>query len=69
MQNDQPVAYASRSLTECDTKYAQIENELLAIVFAVEKFHQYIYISEVTVQSDHKLCSSLLESLNITAFI
>ena len=54
MQNDQPVAYASRSLTDCETKYAQLEKELLAIVFAVEKFHQYIYGSEVTVQSDHK---------------
>jgi len=52
LQNKQPVAYASRSLTE--TRYAQIEKELLAIVFATDKFHHYIYGQEVDVQSDHK---------------
>ena len=63
MQNDQPVAYASRSLTDCETKYAQIEKELLAIVFAVEKFHQYIYGSEVIVQSDHKPLENIFKKL------
>ena len=36
--------------------YAQIEKELLSIVFACEKFHQYVYGQQtVTVESDHKL--------------
>ena len=52
LQNKQPVAYASRFLTE--TRYAQIEKELLSIVFATDKFHHYIYGQEVDVQSDHK---------------
>ena len=43
MQNGQPVAYGSRSLTETECNYVQMEKELLAIVFGVEKFESYLY--------------------------
>ena len=52
-QNEQPIAFASRALSDAETRYAQIE-ELLAVVFGLEKFHQYTYGRPVTVQSDHK---------------
>lgn len=55
MQGGQPVAYASRALTNTETRYAQIEKELLAIVFACNKFDAYIYGREaVNVESDHQ---------------
>jgi transposase InsO family protein len=55
LQNGQPVAYASRALTQAETRYAQIEKELLAIVFACERFDTYIYGRKlVTVETDHK---------------
>ena len=54
MQEGKPVAYASRSLTPAQLNYAIIEMELQAIVFACERFHQYIYGKRVTVYSDHK---------------
>ena len=54
MQNGQPVAYASRALTSTEQNYAQIEKELLSIVFGAEKFHQYTYGRKVHVESDHK---------------
>ena len=49
-----PVAYARRALTETEKRYAQIEKEMLAIVFSLEKFHHYTYGRQVTVFSDHK---------------
>ena len=54
LQNAKPVAYASRALTDAETRYAQIEKEFLAVVFAFNKFHQYTYGKEVRVESDHK---------------
>ena len=42
-QNGQPLAYASHSPTPAESKYVQIEKELLARVFGVEKFESYVY--------------------------
>lgn len=54
LQEGQPVAYASRSLTDTEVAYAQIEKETLAIVFAAERFEQFIYGRPVKVDTDHK---------------
>ena len=55
MQNGQPIAYASRALTDTETCYAQIEKELLAIVWSTNKFDQYILGRKVVhIESDHK---------------
>ncbi|VDI57759.1 Hypothetical predicted protein [Mytilus galloprovincialis] len=59
MQDSQPIAYASRALTKTEQNYAQIEKELLAVVFGMEKFHQYTYGRKVYVESDHKPLESL----------
>lgn len=53
-QNDRPVAYVSRALNKSEINYAQIEKEALAIKFACNKFHQYIYGKNVTIHTDHK---------------
>ena len=49
-----PVAYASRSLTDCETRYAVIELETLGITFACERFHQYVYGQSFQIETDHK---------------
>ena len=54
LQNGQPLAFASRALTDTETRYAPIEKEMLAVVFALNKFNQYVYGRHVTVNSDHK---------------
>jgi hypothetical protein len=54
LQEGAPVAYASRSLSNTQKCYAQIEKEMLAIVYGAKKFHQYIYGKKVVVETDHK---------------
>ena len=54
MHNGRPIAYASRALTPAEVNYAQIEKEMLAVVYSMEKFHDYTYGRHTTVYSDHK---------------
>ena len=62
MQNGQPVGYASRALTLTESRYAQIEKELLAIVFACDHFEAYVYGSEeVHIETDHKPLESIMK--------
>lgn len=54
LQEGKPLAYASKSLTDSEISYAQIEKELLAILWGCKRFHQYVYGRHITVESDHK---------------
>ena len=68
LQNGLPVAYSSRALTSAETNYAQIEKQLLAIVFACEKFDQYVYgRDKVHVQSDYKPLEVIFKRPLVTA--
>ena len=49
-----PIAFASKILTDVETRYPNIERECLSICFSLEKFHTYVYGKCVTVQNDHK---------------
>ena len=60
LQDGRPIAYASRSLSDTEQRYAQIEKEMLAIVFALEKFNQYTFGRHVRVSSNHKPLESIL---------
>ena len=56
LQNGKVIEYASRAMTEAERNYAQIEKELLSILFGFERYHTYLYArpDRVTVQTDHK---------------
>ncbi|UYV84236.1 hypothetical protein LAZ67_X001628 [Cordylochernes scorpioides] len=56
-QNDgskKPVAYASRSLTNVERRYSQIEKEALGSVWAVEHFNDYLWGNKFVLKTDHK---------------
>jgi len=59
-QEWRPVAYASRSMSETETRYAQIEKEALAITWACEKFSTYILGKHISIETDHKPLVPLL---------
>ena len=54
LQDGRPIAFASKALTETEQRYANIERELLAVVFSCECFHTYIYGKPFVVETDHK---------------
>ena len=68
LQNGQPVAFASRTLSQVEQRYAQIEKECLAIVFARAKFSQYITRRAViTFETDHKPLQSIFKKSLLTS--
>ena len=53
-QDGKVISYASRALSDVDSRYSQTQREMLAIVWALERFHLYLYGSEFTIMTDHK---------------
>lgn len=60
VRRDHAVAFASRTLTAAERKYAQIDKEGLAVIFAVKRFLQYVFGHHFTLVSDHKPLMRLL---------
>ena len=54
IQDRKLIAFASKSLMDTETCYANIERELLAIIYGCEKFHTYLYRRTFIVETDHK---------------
>ena len=55
------MEYASRSLTDTETRYAQTEKEMLAIVFVLERFNQHTFVRHVYIEGDHKPLEMILQ--------
>ncbi len=60
----QPVAYASRTMTDTEQRYAQIEKETLGLVYGCVKFHSYVYgLPTFTMETDHKPLISIVKKI------
>ena len=57
-----PVAYASRSLTPAERRYAQIEKEALAISWACERFKDFILGLHIRLETDHRPLLAIMKT-------
>lgn len=51
---ERPVEFASRTLTDTEKRYSQIDREAVSILFGVKKFHQYLYGRPFALVMDNK---------------
>ena len=54
LQDGRPIAFASKTLTDVETQYANIECKCLYVCFGLEKFHTYTYGRYILVHNDNK---------------
>nr|GEV61189.1 hypothetical protein [Tanacetum cinerariifolium] len=56
----QPIHYASKTMTEAQIHYTTTEKEMIAVVYAFEKFQPYLVLSKSIVYTDHSALKYLL---------
>ena len=61
LQEGQLLAFRALALSSAETRYANIEKELLMTVFVPERFHQYTFGTSVILQTDHKPLVNIVE--------
>ncbi|GJW53497.1 reverse transcriptase domain-containing protein [Tanacetum coccineum] len=59
-----PIHYASKTMTDAQAHYTTTEKELLAVVYAFEKFWPYLVLSKTIVYTDHSALKYLLAKQN-----
>ena len=64
--SERPVAYASRTLSTAERNFGHLDKEALAVVFAVKKFHQFLYGRHFKIYTDHKPLLGLLHPKKVT---
>ena len=61
---DRPIALYSRNLKPAENNYSVLDNEALAVLCGVKKFHCYLYSRSFIIQSDHKPLEKLIHEKN-----
>ncbi|GJR55258.1 reverse transcriptase domain-containing protein [Tanacetum coccineum] len=60
MKHFQPIHYASKTMTEAQIHYTATEKEMLAVMYAFEKFRPYVVLSKSIVYTDHSALKYLM---------
>ena len=65
LQDERPVYFLSKALTEAQRGYVAIELESLAVAWAMEKFNHFLYANHFILETDQKPLETILSrSLN-----
>ena len=67
LQDGHPIYFASKALTSAQQNYVAIEPEALAVSWAVQKFHHYLYGKAFTLQTDQKPLQAILSKSLVVA--
>ena len=60
LQEGRPISFMSRALTETQSRYSNIEHEVLGVVTGVKYFNQYLLGKNFTLYTDHKPMENLV---------
>nr|GFA89757.1 reverse transcriptase domain-containing protein [Tanacetum cinerariifolium] len=62
-----PIHYASKTMTQAETNYTTTEKQMLAVVYAFEKFRSYLIMNKRIVYTDHSAlkCVAVQEAIDI----
>ena len=60
LQEGRPISFMSKALTDTQSRYSNIEHEILGVVTGVEHFHQYLFGRQFTLYADHKPIENLV---------
>lgn len=69
LQNNKPIAFASKSLSNTVQHYVNIEREMLAVVFGSEHFHIYLFCKQFVVEPEHKALEMIHLKKNLSAVL
>ncbi|GJT01076.1 reverse transcriptase domain-containing protein [Tanacetum coccineum] len=62
-----PIHYASKTMTEAESKYTTTEKEMLAVGYAFEKFRSYLIMNKSIVYTDHSALKYLFAKKDVKA--
>ena len=57
---EHPIAFVSRTLSQCEKNYSQVEKEALSLIFGIREFHKYFYGWHFILVTDHRPLTALL---------
>ena len=63
--SEKPVGFVSRTLTDAEKKYSQLEKEGLACVYGIKRFHSYLFGHKFVLQTDHQLLITLFNEAKV----